>query len=236
MRKVLEMDYCTLSGDIISYTSLEASDRKILIEKLEDFLIRLDAKYAIFSRIIKGDYIECVIPNSEEGLKIALIIKSYIKSLSVLFEKTPETPRFKLFKTHGIRIAIGFGELDRYDPINGVMDGEAIYYSGRAISGNTTYDKKRINIKSTLFFTSGEKELNANFEVILNLLDVLLAKATARQCEVLYLKLLGFTEAEISDQLEIGQSAVNQHSTSVGWTAIQSAVQYFNKKINNYGY
>lgn len=225
------MDYCTLSGDIISYTSLETSDREILIDRLQDFLTSLDSKYAMFSRIIKGDYVECVIPKPEEALEIALAIKCYIKSLSVFFEKTPETPRFKLFKTHGIRIAIGFGELNRFDAEKGIIDGEAIYFSGRAISSKSTYDKERITLRNTLFFISKEEKLNANFEVILNLLDVLLAKATARQCEILYLKLLGLTEDQISTQLKIGQSAVNQHSTSAGWAAIESAVQYFNKTI-----
>ncbi|HLS29265.1 MAG TPA: hypothetical protein VK021_00265, partial [Flavobacteriaceae bacterium] len=86
-------------------------------------------------------------------------------------------------------------------------------------------------LRNTLFFISKEEKLNANFEVILNLLDVLLAKATARQCEILYLKLLGLTEDQISTQLKIGQSAVNQHSTSAGWAAIKSAVQYYNKVI-----
>lgn len=225
------MDYCTLSGDIISYTSLEASQRKFLIENLEEFLDSLEADYSLYSRIIKGDYLECVVPNSKKGLKIALAIKCFIKSLPISSTNANDSTRFKFFKTHAIRLAIGFGKLDRYDPIKGVMDGEAIYYSGRAISNKTTYDKERINIKNTLFFISADSELNDRFEVILNLLDVLLAKATARQCEVLYLKLLDFTEAEISAKLKIGQSAVNQHSTSVGWNAIDSAVQYFYKTI-----
>lgn len=225
------MNYCTLSGDIISSTSLETSDREILIDKLQEFLTRLDSEYAMFSRIIKGDYVECVIPKPEEALEIALAIKCYIKSLSTFLEETSETPRFKLFKTHGIRIAIGYGELDHFDAEKGIIDGEAIYFSGRAISSKSTFDKERITLRNTLFFISKEEKLNANFEVILNLLDVLLAKATARQCEILYLKLLGLTEDQISTQLKIGQSAVNQHSTSAGWAAIESAVQYFNKVI-----
>lgn len=78
-----------------------------------------------------------------------------------------------------------------------------------------------------MFFASKDESLNQNFLPLLALLDVLLSKATSRQCEVLYLKLMNNQEDEIAKQLGIGQSAVNQHSTSVGWNAIEEAVNYF---------
>ena len=65
------------------------------------------------------------------------------------------------------------------------------------------------------------------------LLDVLLSKATSRQCKVLYLKLMNNQESEIAKRLNIGQSAVNQHSTSVGWNAIEEAVNYFKMATSN---
>ena len=39
-------------------------------------------------------------------------------------------------------------------------------------------------------------------------------------------------EDEIAKRLGIGQSAVNQHSTSVGWNAIDEAVNYFKMVIS----
>jgi hypothetical protein len=39
-------------------------------------------------------------------------------------------------------------------------------------------------------------------------------------------------EEEIAKRLGIGQSAVNQHSTSVGWNAIEEAVNYFKMVIS----
>src|SRR5690606_16962858 len=102
-----------------------------------------------------------------------------------------------------------------FEPKEGVIDGEAIYLSGREISGETTYNKERIVIKNTLFFASKNETLNKNFQPLLALLDVLLSKATSRQCEVLYLKLMNNQEDKIAKRLGIGQSAVNQHSTSV---------------------
>ncbi len=227
------MKYSVISGDIVSSTSLNSEDKKFVEENLKILLTDLKQEFNVFGRIIKGDYLECVVPNPKEGLQVALAIKSFVKAIPVEIKKyKSEDNRVKQFKTHGIRLAIGYGELSRYKPEEGVIDGEAIYFSGREISGETTYNKERIVIKNTMFFASKSEDLNENLKPLLALLDVLLSKATSRQCEVLYLKLMNNPEDEIAKRLGIGQSAVNQHSTSVGWNAIEEAVNYFKLVIS----
>lgn len=234
-RKFSVMKYSVISGDIISSTSLHKEDRDLVEHELQILMEELYSKFNTFGRVIKGDYLECVVPDAAQGLRVALCIKSFVKSIPLdITQYSEEQSRVKLFKTHGLRLAIGFGPLSRYNPSKGVIDGDAIYLSGREISGETTYNKERIVIKNTLFFSSKEEKLNANFKPILSLLDVLLSKATSRQCEVLYLKLLGKSEEEIAKQLKIGQSAVNQHSTSLGWNAIEETVKYFNDIISTH--
>lgn len=228
------MNYSVISGDIVSSTSLNNEDRKLVEENLKSLLEELKQKFNVYSRIIKGDYLECVVPNASEGLRVALAVKSFIKAIPIDTNNYKKADnRIRQFKTHGIRLAIGYGELSRFQPEDGIIDGEAIYFSGREISGETTYNKERIVIKNTLFFSSKNEVLNKNFKPLLALLDVLISKATARQCEVLYLKLMGRQEEEISKLLSIGQSGVNQHSTSVGWNAIEDAVDYFKSVISN---
>ncbi len=227
------MKYSVISGDIVSSTSLSSEDRKVVEENLKNLLEDLKQEFNVYGRIIKGDYLECVVPNPAEGLQVALAIKSFVKAIPVETKKyKKDDNRLKQFKIHGIRLAIGYGELSRYTPEEGIIDGEAIYFSGREISGETTYNKERIVIKNTLFFASKNEDLNKNFQPLLALLDVLLSKATSRQCEVLYLKLMNNQEEEIAKRLGIGQSAVNQHSTSVGWNAIEEAVSYFKMIIS----
>lgn len=227
------MNYSVISGDIVSSTSLDNDDRKLVEEKLKILLQDLKQEFNVYGRIIKGDYLECVVPNAAEGLQVALAIKSFVKSIPIKTKSSKsEDNRIKQFKIHGIRLAIGYGELSRYKPEEGIIDGEAIYLSGREISGETTYNKERIVIKNTLFFISKNEDFNKNFQPLLALLDVLLSKATSRQCEVLYLKLMNNQEEEIAKLLGIGQSAVNQHSTSVGWNAIDEAVNYFKLVIS----
>ncbi|HAV55266.1 hypothetical protein [Aequorivita vladivostokensis] len=227
------MAYSVISGDIISSTSLSLEDSKLVEENLKILLQDLKTIFNAYGRIIKGDYLECVVPNASEGLQVALAVKSFVKAIPIDVKKyKKEDNRLKQFKTHGIRLAIGYGELSRYNPEQGIIDGEAIYLSGREISGESTYNKERIVIKNTMFFASKDEDLNKNFQPLLALLDVLLSKATSRQCEVLYLKLLNNQEDEIAKRLGIGQSAVNQHSTSVGWNAIDEAVNYFKMVIS----
>lgn len=227
------MKYSVISGDIVSSTSLNNEDQKFVEEKIKDLLSDLKQEFNVYGRVIKGDYLECVVPNPAQGLQVALAIKSFIKAIPLEIKQyTKDDNRIKQFKTHGIRLAIGYGELSRYNPEEGIIDGEAIYFSGREISGETTYNKERIVIKNTLFFASKSEDLNKNFQPLLALLDVLLSKATSRQCEVLYLKLMNKQEEVIAKKLGIGQSAVNQHSTSVGWNAIEEAVNYFKMIIS----
>lgn len=229
------MKYSVISGDIISSTSLHIEDRKFVEEEIQGLIQKLNSEFNTYGRIIKGDYLECVVPNAADGLQVALAIKSFVKSIPIeIKEYKKSNNRIKQFITHGIRLAIGYGELARYEPENGVIDGEAIYLSGREISGETTYNKERIVIKNTLFFASEDEALNRNMKPLLALLDVLLSKATARQCQVLYFKLMNKQEDEITELLGIGQSAVNQHSTSVGWNAIDEAVKYYRMIISNY--
>lgn len=235
MGKRRKMAYCVLSGDIVSSTSLTQSEREELIQSLEKLIQNLTIRYNIYGRILKGDYLECVIPEPGNALRIALIIKSYIKYLAATARGIPaESNRIKYYKTHGIRVALGYGNLSNFNKEKDIIDGEAIYLSGREISGESTYNKERLIIKNSLFFASNYTALNEVFTPIFALLDVLLTKATARQCEVLYLKLQNFSEEEIAKKLGIGQSAVNQHSTGLGWNAIESAVHYFDRHLSRF--
>lgn len=221
------MKYSVIAGDIISSTSLLQKDRENVQSSVGNLFVELSEKFDTYSRLIKGDYIETVVPDAGEGLRVALAIKSFIKSIAPDAAPYKSNNRAKQFFVHGIRLAIGFGELDKFNENEGIIDGPAIYFAGREISGESTYNKERIVIKNTLFFNSDNEALNSVFLPMLSLLDVLISKATARQCKVLYLKLLNYQESEIAALMGIGQSAVNQHSTSIGWNAVEEAVIYY---------
>lgn len=80
--------------------------------------------------------------------------------------------------------------------------------------------KQTIAIRTNDSFNN---ELDTSFK----LLDFILSNATQNQCEVIYYKLQGLTEVEISEKIGVNQSAVNQRSNSSGWSAINSLIQRF---------
>jgi hypothetical protein len=224
------MNKATISSDIVSSTSLSVEQRLFLERELMKLLRILKQSFGskkFFGRLIKGDYIECVLDNPKVALRVALIIKSYIKSLKIQANKKTDK-RIQNFKEYGIRIAVGIGELSILDKRKGIIDGEAIYLSGRAINEMTSSDKK---IRNTLVFRSNRDNWNDAFTPLFSLLDVLFADSTRAQSEIIFYKLLNKSEKEISEILKRSQSTINQHSTAVGWFAIERAVKYFENLI-----
>lgn len=209
--------YATISADIVSSTSLSREGTIELKRHLAVLLKVLEEKYPNFwGRQIKGDYIECLIPNASDAFRIALIIKSYIK-----FVILPDFQQNKKFQTYGIRIAIGIGSMRIIDKTEGILDGEAIYLSGRAIENLNPLNK------GTLSISINNEELRHTLSTIALLTDALMNNATKRQSEVLYYKLLSIKEIEIASIMGIKQSSVNEHSSLSKWYCIENALNYF---------
>lgn len=215
----------TISADIVSSTALSVFDLMHLQSVIRQFLDELSVKSqnTDWGRLFKGDSVEIFLSNPHEALRVALLLKALVKKTFV--ESNMEAKQ-SLFKKFGIRIAIGIGEMRVADKNRDVLDGEAIYYSGRALEKGT---KEGLSIKRTMFFASKDSLFSEQMDVMLGLLDMLFKEATSKQCEVFYYKLLGMSEVEIAEKLGVVQSVVNQHSNAIGWNAIESAVNYFEK-------
>ena len=217
--------YATISADIVSSTSLSDVETIELKQYIEGQLKMLETLYPNFwGRLIKGDYIECVIPNVSDAFRIALIIKNSIKAFKV--NKTADN---KPFYTYGARIAIGIGGMRIVDREQGIMDGEAIYLSGRSLTKSSALNKGTFTIETS------NAELSHGLRVIALLTDAILNEATPKQSLVIYYKLLGYKESEIADKMKIYQSTVNSHSSSAKWYCIEEALKYFEQiKFEDY--
>lgn len=226
------MNFATISGDIISYTALSSADKRKLEEKTINLLgdIKKDYSYADFyGRLVQGDYIECAMKEPKYALRIALLLKTFIKSMKLPKDKAKDK-RINLFKEHGLRLAVAVAPLDTLNAKAGIIDGEAIQLSGRTIKNQYTSKKQKAVIKNTMFFISSNKKIEEQFTPVFSLLDMLLSKCSAKQCEVIFYKLLDLNEKEIAEKLGKYQSTINQHSTAAGWHAIEKSVLYFEKQ------
>lgn len=209
------MIYATLSADVVKSTSLSAEDTFRLKDYLQSFIETLSKEGRnSWGRIVKGDGLELVETSPNEILRIALMLKCYIR----LFEPKDESD--KKFKRYGIRMAISVGELRINNKDEGIIDGEAIYQSGRGLSELS----KRKN--DTLLFVS-DNPLLSGMDVICSLLDDIMNRATSRQCEILYYKLMRYNESKIAETLHIKQATVNQHASAASWNVISKAVSFF---------
>jgi len=227
------MNAATISADIISYTALSQHDKEQLNIKINELLATLTKRYAgekFFGRIVQGDYIECAMLNPTYALRIAILLKTMVKSME-LTDSNPDDLRIRYFKEYGVRIAIALAPLDVLDSEKGIIDGEAIYLSGRTIKNMSTSDKKKIVVKDTMFFRSMDAIAQDHFDTLITLVDAILSKCSQKQCEVVYYKLSGLTEKDISEKTGKYQSTISQHSSAASWNAIEKSVIHFEKYI-----
>ena len=213
--------FATISADIVSSTSLSTNETIELRQRIDSLFILLKDRYPDFyGRQIKGDYIECIMQDVLKVFRIALIIKSCIKSFTVTGTKST-----KDFQAYGARMAIGIGDMRIVDIEQGIWDGEAIYMSGRTLEGMNSLNKGTLSIQTS------KKQLSSSFQIIALLTDAIINEMTVRQSEVIYYKLLGFKETDISRKLEISQSGVNKAASAAKWYCIEEVLKYF-EQIN----
>lgn len=227
------MNFATISADVISYTWLSELQKRTLESGIRQLISELSGRFEkqkFFGRLVQGDYFECALEDPKSALRIALILKTYIKSIEVEL-RGEDKSRLKYFAEHGVRLAVAIAPLTKFDPGLGIIDGEAIYLSGRAIKNMSTSDKQKIVIKNTMFFCSPNTVLEDQFDAMFALLDTIISRCTAKQSEVLYYKLLGWSEKEIAKDLNKNQSTISQHSTAAGWLSVEKALIYFENTI-----
>jgi hypothetical protein len=228
------MNKATISADVISYTLLPETEKRKLENAIKGLLVELSERFSkegFYGRIVQGDFIECALESPKYIFRIALIIKTFIKSIHYDIPKE-EKSRLKYFLDHGIRMAVAVAPMQTINPVAGIIDGEAIYMSGRTIKNISTSFKQKIVIKSTMFFRHSDAMIQEQFDIVFALMDTILSRGSARQCEVICYKLLNLNEKEISEKLGKKQSTISQHSTVAGWISIEKAVTYFENTIS----
>ena len=202
----------TISADIVRSTSLATGDLINLRKRLRGLLDDFEKDYGGFwARIVRGDSIECFVPEYGYALRIAILIKLFVKMQVSGVDCDVELQKY------GIRFSIGIGDIKYADKHEDIIDGEAIYMSGRNLDV--------ISGKGNVFTAFQIKDTPESF---CNLLDSYVALSySAKQAEVVFYKLLGFREIEISEKLGIYQSSVNTRSTKAQWGLVNTAIKDF---------
>jgi hypothetical protein len=216
-----------ITGDIEKSTRLSESNRLLLTRELESAFRQWNKDFSMTSELYRGDSLQCLLQNPADSLRMALILKTFIKGLNPVVQQDllhkkiliKSKDELKATRMYDIRLAIGIGKVDKNHTKIVTAYGDAFVRSGRALD---ELKNRKVNLGIA---TEDTYEPELKTELIL--LDALLSSHTVLQSEVVCYKLLGYTEKEIGKKLAIGQSAVNQRSSSSNWHAIEAIVNRF---------
>lgn len=220
----------TISADVMNSTSLSKDDVLGLNRHLTSFIAVVEQEYpGSWGRIVRGDGIEFAMPHIGNAMRIAVMLKCHVKALNVNFGSAGIMGRKRRIPRFGVRVAIGIGALRINDKNNGILDGDAIYSSGRMLEEISSRKT------GTLVVAGWDTRRREMTQAILSLVDVIVMHATAKQCDIMVKRFLGMPELVIAGKLGISQSAVNTHLRRAGWHAVASAVEYFENGICRLG-
>lgn len=207
----------TISADIVRSTSLQTGDLIELRNRLRGLLDDLEKDYQGFwARITRGDSIECVVSDYRYVLRIAILIKLFVKI---------QVDRFdchELLQRYGIRFSIGIADISYADKKEDIIDGPAIYISGRNLDEISKKD-----LYTAFEIEKTPRSFSQVMDSYVALLGNLVDSYSAKQAEVVFYKLLGFKEMEISRRIGVYQSAVNMRSTGAQWGLLNTAIKDF---------
>ena len=208
----------TISADIVRSTSMKTADLLELRRGLQGLIGDLEKDFPGFwARIVRGDSLECVVPDSRDALRIAVLLKLFVKMRAAGFDCS------EMLQRHGIRFSIAAGDLKYADKDEDIIDGPAIYMSGRNLD-----EISRKGNRMSIFEVGREpRSLSDVLDSYVALISDLVDSYSAKQAEVVYYKLLGFREVEISERLGIYQSSVNVRATNAQWGLLNTAIRAF---------
>jgi hypothetical protein len=223
------MNKAVITADIIHSSRVSAMHKQWLYQSITGALRLYDSDFGMKSEVYRGDSFQCLVDNCRNALRAGLVIKTFIRSLNPLegernTQKDTREAGIPVW-IFDVRMGIGIGNVDLKMKSLATSNGPAFQLSGRLLD-EMKATKNRLAIASNDTYSN-----ELNMESIL--LDTIISKTSALQCEVINLKLLGYTEIEIARRLKIQQSAVNQRSVSGNWNAINKMVEHFEKIYSN---
>lgn len=208
----------TISADIVRSTSLRTKDLIALRDSLQSLFLNFEKDYPGFwARIVRGDSIECIVPNYQDVLRIAILIKLFVKMSVAEYECS------EMLQKYGLRLSIGVAEIKYESRVEDIIDGPAIYMSGR----NLDEISRKENSMTIFEMADIPKSLSNLLDSYVALVSNLVDSYSVKQAEVVFYKLLGFREVEISERLGIYQSSVNTRATNAQWGLLNTAIRDF---------
>ena len=208
----------TLSADIVRSTSLQTEELIELRNRLLQLLDEFELDYhGFWARIVRGDGIECFIPDPRYALRIAVQLKLFMKIQAGRYDSS------EMMQQYGIRFSIGMSKRVYENRDEGIINGPAIYISGR----NLDTISRMGSAYSIIEVEEAPRAANRFLDSYVAMVSSLVDSYSVKKAEVIFYKLQGLKEREISGQLGILQSSVNMRSTNAQWGLLNTAIKDF---------
>jgi hypothetical protein len=204
-----------ITGDLVRSSELEYRERESVISCLrESFrsteeLLQLHDDILLPFAIFRGDSFQIVITRPERALLLSLLLSA---GLSLSGGE----------KDISARISIGIGTID-YVPASGNVgeaDGVAFRLSGKML--DSMKQKGQV-----LLITTPDPVINMMLETQCAFFDLIAARWTAIQKELIMEKLSGLTQEEIAARHGKSQSTVSQGLKAAGFDAVKKFVSNY---------
>ena len=209
-----ETKVAIITGDIVDSTEINFENRENTFAQFNIGLEMIRKKFKIDYEWYRGDAFQLKTVQPAISLRIALMIKFWIKSFEI-----------EIKKAHDIRLSLGIGTIEINKKQLSLSDGEAFRISGRNLDSLKSS-------RQSLIIDANDSYSNAlKAESIL--LNAIINNITPIQSKVLFYKLKGYKEEDIAKQLGLAQSTVNQHSNAGNWNVFAKYIAYFENLYTN---
>jgi len=203
-----------ITGDIVDSTEIHFDSRENTFAQFNVGFELIKKKFKIDYEWYRGDAFQLKTSTTATSLRIALMIKFWIKS----YERETKKP-------HDVRLSLGIGTIEIDKKELSLSDGEVFRISGRNLDSLKSS-------KQSLIIDANDSNSNA-LKIESILLNAIIDNITPIQSKVLFYKLKGLKEEEIAKHLGLAQSTINQHSSSGNWNTLSKYLDYFEKIYTN---
>lgn len=202
-----------ITGDVVDSTAISKDYRSVLetiAEEIKEYL----SPNLLFD-IYRGDGFQVFIEDPTKALLISMLFRAGLRRYS---------RGSSIDEAWDARISVGIGSINGNivdsNTKLGVLNGEAFVRSGRALD---LMKKEGARLK----ITTGEEQLDKEFESTCPLADIIISKWTTAQAEAIYLSLLkNITQKEIGTELNTTQRAISKRLES---SNLDSMTKFFNR-------